>query len=162
MCLSYIRRELQQLSHSPHYINLPFILKCVPACLAQHSVQGKGICFVPCSLPHRLSLIHSRPMGEMVREGERGGGGRHGGGMRNGLRAVSREGRRCQSHESGDAPPGTFLSQLFHNTPSFAHSSLSLHFFFSLSLRPSVQILPNQHLSPHLALTRFSNQSKMK
>lgn len=123
---------------------------------------GKRDLFCP-MLPPTPSFPHSQPTngGDGERRRERWGG-RHGGGMRNGLRAVSREGRRCQSHESGDAPPGTFLSQLFHNTPSFAHSSLSLHFFFSLSLRPSVQILPNQHLSPHLALTRFSNQSKMK
>lgn len=140
VCLSYISRELQQLPHSPHYINLPFILKCVPACLAQNSVQGKGICFVPCPLPHRLSLFHSRPMGEMERAREEGGGG---GG--HDKRAVSSESRRTQMSKpwiwGRPCNPHPFFLFVFlplhphHSTPSFAHSSLCLHFFFSVALR---------------------------
>jgi len=62
--LSCIRSELQRLPHSPHYINLSFILKCVPTCLAQHSVRGKGICFVLCPPPtlFLFSLLHRQPM----------------------------------------------------------------------------------------------------
>lgn len=47
VCLRYISRKLQQLRHSPHYINPHFILKCVPVCLTLQNVQGKGICFFP-------------------------------------------------------------------------------------------------------------------
>lgn len=60
VCLRYISRKLQQLRHSPHYINPLFILKCVPACLALQNVQGKGICFFPLPpLPKPLSPVQS-------------------------------------------------------------------------------------------------------
>jgi len=97
----------------PTTLTSPSILKCVPACLAQHSVQGKGFCFDPPTHTHRLFPL-SQPTNGV--DGDRRVGG---GGMTNGLGAASREGRRCQSHESGDArvPP--------HPSPSF--SSFSIH-----------------------------------
>lgn len=80
---------------------------CLPGAAQR---PGKRDLFCP-MLPPTPSFPHSQPTngGDGERRRERWGG-RHGGGMRNGLRAVSREGRRCQSHESGDAPPPRHVS----------------------------------------------------
>lgn len=153
VCLSYIRTELQQLSHSPHYINLPFILKCVPACLAQHSVQGKDICFVLCPSPIlSFFFLYTDDQGGREREQELGLGGYAGGAgrMTNGLRAANREGHRCQSHESSN-------TRAHYHSPFFLHLSpyhTLLWVLVCLCLIDSfVQILFSQHLSPHLAHT---------
>lgn len=124
VCLRYIRRKLQQLRHSPHYINPHFILKCVPACLALQNVQGKGICFFPVPPSQTLSLFSELTNGEMAKARRWWWGG-----MTNGLWAVSREGRRCQSHESVDAcactPPHS-RALPSHNSPLLLHLSLPL------------------------------------
>lgn len=132
---------------------------CLPGAAQR---PGKRDLFCP-MLPPTPSFPHSQPTngGDGERRRERWGVGMEGA-WEMGCEQWVEKDADVKAMNLGTPPPGTFLSQLFNNTPSFAHSSLSLHFFFSLSLRPSVQILPNQHLSPHLALTRFSNQSKMK
>lgn len=152
VCLSYIRTGLQQLPHSPHCINFPFILKCVSACLAQHSALGKDICFVLCPSPtHSFSFLHRWPMGRGKESkswgwGYVGGAGR----MTNGLRAVNREGRRCQSHESSN-------TRAQYHSPFFLHLSpyhTLLWVLVCISLIDSlVQILFSQHLFPHLVHT---------
>lgn len=154
VCLRYISRKLQQLRHSPHYINPLFILKCVPACLALQNVQGKGICFFPLPpLPKPLSPVQSWPMGRWQKQ--KGGGG---GGMTNGLWAVSREGRRCQSHESVDAceytPPPLHLcpslTQLPPPSPSISPSSLPPLSFLTHRSNGTILITTNRHSCPHL------------
>lgn len=94
--------------------------------------------------------FNSRPMGETERAREEGGGV----GMTNGLWAASREGRRCQSHESGDArvPPLLLPLRLSPSPPpppslrSTIRLSVSISFSARLSDGP-VPILPDQQPS---------------
>lgn len=152
VCLRYISRKLQQLRHSPHYINPHFILKCVPVCLALQNVQGKGICFFPVP-PPKLSLPFS-----VLTNGEMAKARRWWwwGGMTNGLWAVNREGRRCQNHESVDAcvytpPPCPSLTQLPPLLPPYQSLFLALSLSFLMQRsNGTILITTNQHSCPLL------------